>query len=344
MDTSYIGADVDCKMTELAVTRSGEVIRRDRVPTDIVSLREFLATVKGPKIMVMEEGPMSGWLYRNLRGDVDRFVVCDPRRNKAVYDDGDKADPLDAEALGQLQRGGFTREVYHSVDEERVALKEMVALYHDRVQDAVRQVNKLRAQARAYGARVPSMALAHQRIRASWMETVQPEALRERLAILWQGWDMVRSQSKMAKVNLSRRAQKEPAIAAWQDVPGIGLIRAATLYAYLDTPWRFATEKKLYKYCGLGLKRTASGTDKNGRPKEGRLCLYRRANHRLKDCLLGAAVGAMSGGENPFRQYYRKCLGEGMTQSNARHALGRKILRVLWGLWKTSRRYDESLV
>lgn len=342
--TTYIGADVDGKMTELAVERNGKIVHRDRIPTDIPALREFLGGVRGPKLLVIEEGPMSGWLYRNLRTDVDRFVVCDPRRNKAVYADGDKSDPLDAAELAALQRGGYTREVYHTVDEPRLALKEIVALYHDRVQDAVRQINKLRAQARAYGVRVPSRALAHKKIRATWMETVQPEPLRERLAILWQGWDMVRSQARMAKANLARRARREPAIAAWQDVPGIGLIRAATLYAYLDTPWRFASEKKLYKYCGLGLKRTTSGTDKNGQPKEGRLCLYRQANHRLKDCLLGAAAVVVAWSENPFGRYYQRCLKGGMTASNARHALGRKILRVLWGMWKTNSRYEASRV
>lgn len=344
MTTSYIGADVDCKMTELAVERNGKVVRRDRVSTDIASLREFLGGVSGPKVMVIEEGPMSGWLYRNLRGDVDQFVVCDPRRNRAIYADGDKTDPLDAGGLAALQRGGYTREVYHTQDEDRLALKEIVALYHDRVQDAVRQVNKLRAQTRAHGIRIPSPALGNVKVRAQWMRTVQPTALGERLAILWRGWDVVRLQAKLSKAQLARRGRAYPTIAAWQDVPGVGLIRAATLYAYLDTPWRFGSEKKLRKYCGLGLKRTASGTDKNGRPKEGRLCLYRPANHRLKDALLGAAISAVSWNENPFRQYYRRCRKEGMTESNARHAVGRKILRVLWGLWKTSSRYEASRV
>jgi transposase len=243
-----------------------------------------------------------------------------------------------------LQRGGYTREVYHTEDEERLALKEIVALYHDRVKDAVRQVNKLRAQGRAYGVRIPPTALAHRKVRETWMATVEPAALRERLRILWVGWDSVRSQAKLAKAQLSRRAKAYPTIAAWQDVPGVGLIRAATLYAYLDTPFRFVTEKKLYKYCGLGLKRSTSGTDKKGRPREGRLCLYRFANHRLKDALLGAAITAVNGKENPFGRFYRKCVESGMTSSNARHAVGRKIVRVLWGMWKTQSRYDASQV
>lgn len=344
MTTSYIGADVHCNLTELAVERSQKVVKRDRVPTDIASLREFLARVPGPKILVIEEGPMSGWLYRNLRREVDHLSVVDPRRNRSIYDDGDKSDPLDAAGLAALQRGGYTREVYHTQDEERLALKEIVALYHDRVQDAVRQVNKLRAQGRAYGVRIPPAALAHPKARETWMGTVEPAALRERLGILWVGWDSVRSQAKMAKAQLMQRAKPQGTIAAWQEVPGVGLIRAATVYAYLDTPFRFRTEKKLYKYCGLGLKRSTSGTDPQGRPKEARLRLYRFANHRLKDALLGAAISVIGRGENPFGRYYRACLTKGMTSSNARHAVGRKIARVLWGMWKTQSRYDAHQV
>ena len=56
MSIYYIGADVHSNRTELAI----------------------------------EEGPMSGWLYRNLNQKVDRFISCDPRRNKLIVSDGDQ--------------------------------------------------------------------------------------------------------------------------------------------------------------------------------------------------------------------------------------------------------------
>ena len=107
MATAYIGADVDSKMTELAVERNGEIVCRERVPTSIVELREFLAGIRGRKAMNFEEGPMADWLYRNLKDSVDELVVCDPRRNKLIACDGDKDDPIDAGKLAELQRGGI---------------------------------------------------------------------------------------------------------------------------------------------------------------------------------------------------------------------------------------------
>jgi hypothetical protein len=38
-------------------------------------------------------------------------------------------------------------------------------------------------------------------------------------------------------------------------LPGISWIRAATLYAYLDTPWRFRSKAALWIYLGIGLER-----------------------------------------------------------------------------------------
>jgi len=131
MVTNYIGADVDCKMTEMAVERQGKIVMRDRVPTDIRSISNFLSSISGRKEMVIEEGPMAGWLYRNLGRKVDRFVVCDPRRNKLISCDGDKDDAIDAGDLTSLLRGDYLREVYHTDDVGRLALKEIVALYHD---------------------------------------------------------------------------------------------------------------------------------------------------------------------------------------------------------------------
>ena len=344
MVTSYIGADVDCKMTEIAVQRSEKVVMRDRVSTDIKSLREFLATVSGKKIMVIEEGPMSGWLYRNLRSEVDRFVVCDPRRNRSIYGDGDKTDALDAAELAGLCRSGHIREVYHTTDEDRLALKEVVALYHDRVKDAVRQINKLRACCREHGIRIPSKALKVAKDRREWLKALGPRALAGRLAILWISYDATSRQVRMAKRELGRRAKAFPMIEYWRELPGIGLIRAATLYAYLDTPWRFGTPKKLWKYCGIGLKRTASGTDKRGRPKAGHVHLFRKVNRKLKAAIQGAALSATEQRNNPFADHYDRMVQEGMTSSNARHAVARKLLTVMWGMWKSNSRYESRWV
>lgn len=344
MATAYIGADVDCKSTELAVERGKRIVRRERVATDIVSIGRFLNSLGGRKVMVIEEGSMAGWLRRNLQSQVDRFVVCDPRRNRLITYDGDKTDAVDAAKLASLLRGGYLREVYHTDDDAHQALKESVSLYHDRVDDAVRQINKLRGRCRSHGISIPGGVLTNTSRWQQWLSDLEPASLTRQLSILRIGFEAVAQQVKLAKREMMHGGRVYPIIGYWRELPGIGAVRSTTLFAYLDTPWRFATPKKLWKYCGVGLKRFASGSDAQGRPRPGTLRLFRRVNRRLKDAVLGGALSAIHQVDNGFARSYQRMVRDGVTASNARHAVARKMLTVMWGMWKTNSRYDNRLV
>ena len=52
---------------------------------------------------------------------------------------------------------------------------------------------------------------------------------------------------KITKKQFSSYARKYPIIKSWSALPGIGIIRAATIFAYLDTPWRFKNRAKLHR-------------------------------------------------------------------------------------------------
>jgi len=343
MATWYIGADVDSKMTEVAA-ENGRQVKRFRVPTTIPALREVLASLPGRQYLTFEEGPMAQWLYRNLKACVTELIVCDPRRNRLITHDGDKSDAIDAGKLAELLRGRHLRSVYHSDDDGRVQLKEWVSLYHDRVHDAVRQVNKIRARCRMHGLRPGRGALRNEGIWERWLATLGAHPVVGQLRLLWMGLSVNRRQSRMARTVLTQLGGKEPVVQAWQALPGIGLVRAVTVLASLDTPWRFAQPKKLWKYCGVGLQRTASGSDRHGRPRPGRLRLAYQVNRRLKDAVVGGALSAIHQGRNVFAEYYQDRLGKGMHAGNARHAVARKLLTVMWGLWKNGSRFDEAWI
>lgn len=345
MATSYIGADVDSKMTDLAVERNGRIGQRFRVPTTITALREVLEQIPAPKQLALEEGSMAQWLYDNLRDLVERLVVCDPRRNKLIDQDGDKDDAIDAAKLATLLRGGFLREVHHSDQLAHVTLKQWVGLYHDRVREAVRQVNKLRGRARMFGLRPPRGALRIPTRRPPWLAELGSHPLANQMRLLWLGYDAAVAQVAIARREMLQQAQGCSILDLWQQLPGIGPVRALTLYAYLETPWRFANNpKKLWKYCGVGLVRTSSGKDSKGRLKVGRLQLAWQVNRRLKDAVMGAAISAIGQETNVFAEEYRRMTQAGMSPGNARHAVARKLLSVLWSMWKTMTPFDPRWV
>jgi hypothetical protein len=64
------------------------------VPTTIPAIYTVLSPVQRKKILAIEEGPMAGWLYRNLNEDVDKSIVSEPRRNKLITSEGNKDDKM----------------------------------------------------------------------------------------------------------------------------------------------------------------------------------------------------------------------------------------------------------
>jgi len=344
MSTYYIGADVHNNSTELAIEKRNKIIARYSVPTTIPAISNVLDSLQGKKYLAIEEGPMAGWLYRNLNKKVDKFIASDPRRNKLISSDGDSDDKIDATKLASLLRGNYLRAVYHSEDDQRSELKHWVALYHDRIRDAVRHINKIRARCRMHGVQIPRLVLRDSSRRSQWLSKIKHPALAKQLNMLWIGYDATAKQTRVAKQQLIELSKKYPIVHFWKELPGIGLIRATTLFAFMDTPWRFKQKNKLWKYCGVGLQRTTSGTDKKGRPKPARLQLPWAVNRTLKNAVLGAALSAINQKSNAFRDYYERMVKDGVITSNARHAVARKLLTVMWGMWKSSSRFDENLL
>jgi len=344
MSTYYIGADVHSNSTEIAIDKRGKIVARYSVPTSIPAIANVLDSFQGKKHFAIEEGPMSGWLYRNLSNKVDDFISSDPRRNRLIASDGDKDDKIDAAKLASLLRGGFLRKIHQSDDAGRAELKHWVSLYHDRVRDAVRSINKIRGRCRMHGVKISRAALRNPGSRADWLLETNNRALATQLNMLWIGYDATARQVKLAKRQLALLGKKYEIIQFFGQLPGVGLIRATTLFAYLDTPWRFKKKNKLWKYCGVGLQRTTSGTDKKGKPKPARLKLPWAVNRTLKNAVLGATLSAINQKNNAFKEFYERMVQNGMITSNARHAVARKMLTAMWAMWKTNSPFDESLV
>jgi len=119
----YIGADVHSNNTELAIERDGRIVQRHSLPTSVRAIREVLASLQGVKHLTVEEGPLAGWLYRNLKDHVDTMVVCDPRRNRLITGGGDKDDRIDAAKLAALLRDAVRSVLSDRGDCESIPLR-----------------------------------------------------------------------------------------------------------------------------------------------------------------------------------------------------------------------------
>ena len=337
----YISLDVHCEFTEIAVvTGTGRITKRHRCDTAIPPLVEAIRSVARPRYVTFEEGPMAGWLFRHLARHADEIVVCEPRRNHLIAKDSEKDDPIDAEKLAQLYRGGYLKKVHHPDSLDRSVFKQHVGLYHDSVRDRVRAANYMIAQFRHYGVFIKERDFEKEEDREALLERLpSSRLLREDVACQWLRYDTNVQLERFYRQELTRQARQIEPIRRFEKLPGIGWIRATTFYAYIDTPWRFKSKAALWKYMGVGLERRTSG---NG---PVRLRVVERPNRRLKSMILGAARTAISQGANPFVSQYRHWLDEGgLSPPNARRNVARSLSATLWGMWKNGNDYRPDWV
>jgi transposase len=336
----FIGIDVHCQFCEIAVLNpAGKVVQRDRCDTTIPALVEVFDNLPRPCALVIEEGPMASWLWRNLHAEVDAMVVSEPRRNRLIAKEGDKDDDLDAEKLALLYRGGFIKEVHQVASLEQAVFKQQVALYHYRVRQRVREAHRITHLFRQHGVIIREKAYVATEDRPALLARLPAHGtLPEMVQWMWTSYDELVAQEEKWRQRLVGAAQQVELVRRLQELPGIGWIRAATLYAYLDTPWRFRSKEALWKYLGIGLERKHSG---NGPEYVG---VPKRTHRLLKCTILGAAKSAAAQGDNPFADLYRRWLEAGLTTKLARRNVARRLAATVWGLWKNSSVYHPEWV
>jgi transposase len=189
-----------------------------------------------------------------------------------------------------------------------------------------------------YGVFVHENAFADTRRQAEllWQLPKQAE-LRRDFRILLDGYRLAQRQEAQVERGLIRLARKQAQIDCFRALPGYGWIRAATFYAFVDTPWRFRNKSALWKYVGIGLARRGSGGPI-------RLGVPPNVNKLLKCTVLGAAMTAIAAGRNEFAALYERWLAHGLTPRLARRNVARTQTAVLWGMWKNGGEYHPEWI
>ena len=342
MRTEYfITMDTHCRTTDVCIkTARGKLVRREHLSTGIPQLREVIESVPHPRRVAFEEGSLAGWLYRNLRGSADELIVCDPRRNAHIAKDGDKDDPIDAEKLNDLYRGGFLKKVHQQESDEKAAIKQLVGMYHDRVSRRVGEGNHLLALGKRWGVMLKRSMLLESEARKKLEDRLNaagvPQRIRQVAAGLWESFDQAVRQEETLYEEVIEVAQSDKMMRRTVELPGYGPIRAATLISYLDTPWRFKSKSALWKYVGIGLHRESSG---EGQPI---ICVEQACSRLLRNVVIGAAQNAIDQKENVFAERYAQWMRSGLSSRNARRNVARDQVTAVWGMWKSDTAWDAG--
>lgn len=315
---------IDWATTNMAIarmTKKSNKINVIDVPSNIKELQFYLKTLKGTKILTIEETTTSQWLYAELIDHVDKIFICDPHRNRLLMD-GPKTDKIDASKLVQLLKAGLMKEVYHSMD-KFLYLRRIVSGYEDLIKMGVRLQNQRYALLRICG----KNGYEKKDIELSFQsEQFVLESLDKQITAY-------EEEKQNYEKEFKKLAQKYPEIRHQKSLPGIGDIHAVKIVARVVTPWRFSSKGHYLSYAGLIKLEKISGGKSYGK-KNPRHC------RQLKNVYKMGVIAAI-GGNNPINDYYEHLImDKGYPPYQARHKACRRLAILSFGILKSGEKYQ----
>lgn len=193
--------------------------------------------------------------------------------------------------------------------------------------------NQLRAVLRRHWVKVPAG-----RDVASWLKDHPQawEALDEADAVvavsLLRQYRMLSEEVEALTAEIAGRVRGEPLVALLLTIPGVSLLTAAYLYAWIGDPARFRGPRQVARYAGLDPSVHESGETK----RRGRISKH--GCQVLRTALIEAAHSLARFDTGPLGQFFGR-LRQRMGYAKAVVALARKLLIVAWRMMLTGTPY-----
>lgn len=268
-------------------------------------------------------------------------MVCShPQTNAWIAKDSDKCDRIDAFKLADLLRLNRFKEVHYPHELSRREFKTLVQHYDELTAQQARLKTKIKARLRMQGVIVSGERLFSTAGREPVLGEVKSRVVRTAISQLYSVLDQSVAAQVEAKRLMLRAAQAFPEIKLLRTAPGVGPIGACRFSAYIHTPQRFSSKRKLWKYCRLSISHRSS----NGKPLR-RPRLDRFGCGRLKDVSRKAFdVAIRSRADNGFKRAYLRALEATHDETHARLSVQRKIVSTLRAMWLTKMPYCDELM
>lgn len=146
----YIGLDwAKANMAIAVISKNSNEPFVYEVKSDVKDIQLLLQSLKGTKIITLEESSPAQWLYTELYEHVDQVLVCDPYRNHLLKE-GAKTDAV---KLVKLLKAKLLRPVFHCTD-EFIYLRKLLSGYEDLIKSGVRLKNQKSALFNAKGKKI----------------------------------------------------------------------------------------------------------------------------------------------------------------------------------------------
>jgi len=337
---AYLGMDVHAGHCVLGhMDFDGTFIGNQTFPTSEINIISALKAVKAKeKYLALEESTLAYWAAQVAKAHVTEVISSDPKENALIFRGTNKADKVDTKKLCRLLRLGELKRVYHPENDDRAIFKAAAQHYIDLRDQQVRFKNKIKAMYRHWGViDVAGKAVYGIRNRHEYLKKVKHLHIQNQVHRLYCLMDETESMQKKALKQMKQLGRQYSEIKEFEKIPGIGEISAHIFDAFIQTPYRFANKHQLWRYCRLGVTDRSS----DGKPL-GFKRLDRSGNPELKSLAYRAWMSASSG-DNEVRRFFSNSLRRTLSRVHARLNTQRKIIAVMYGMWKRGEAYNPQL-
>jgi transposase len=279
---------------------------------------------------------------REARARGHRVVLIPPHAVRP-YILRNKTDSADAKGLLEALRNDDVRPVpVKSVDQH--VLAGLHRLRSAWVATRTARLNTLRGLLRELGVAIPVGArqvLPHVAALVSDADSGLPDALRPVLAETAREIRALEARVHEVERSLDTIARESEALARLRTIPGVGLLTATALVAFVGDVQRFPSGRHFASYLGLtpresssGLRRRLGAISKRGDPYL-RMLLIHGAR-----AVLWHAKKRTVGGDRLRRWALERERVRG--HNKAAVALANKLARIVWAVWRKERVFDAG--
>ena len=341
MSICYVGVDLgSSKFQQVAINQRGAITRNCEFLTSEANLIKAFSGWRGEIHVHLEAGELAPWASEIIRPLVHRVVCSHPQTNAWIAKDADKCDGLDAYKLADLLRLNRFKEVRYPQWGRRQEFKTVVQHYDELTQQQARLKTKIKARLRMQGVIRSGERVYSATGRKAVLTEVKSEVVRIAIQQLYDLLDQSLASQTEARLLMLRTAQALPEIRIMRTAPGMGPIGACRFSAYVHSPQRFSSTRKLWKYCRLSVSHRSS----NGKPLR-RPRIDRSGCGRLKDVSRKAFEAALRRKDNNgFQRAYYRALEQTHDATHARLTVQRKIVSTLRAMWINQTPYCDDLM
>lgn len=333
-----VALDLGAKSISYCEVTNAEVVHRTTVGS-LAGLKPLLGPDCAPARVAIEACREAWLVHSRLTEWGNEVLLVDTTRSRqlGIGQHGRKTDRIDAEVLAKALEARRIPAA-HVLSPHRRELRRLLAVRRTLVESRTQYIVTIRGIARELGTELPrcdaenfASRMRKEKVVPAFADEVEP------LLVVLEG---VQRELDRVETRLKSAAAEEPVIAQLTTAPGIGTVIAASFVSVVDDANRFSRAHQVESYIGLVPSEDTSG----GKTKRRLGSITKKGNSYLRAVLVQGAWSLLRSGSraDPLRRW-AEAVAKRRGKRIAVIALARRLVGVLWAMWRDGTPYDAQL-